>query len=566
VATAFGGSGNIEAVTEGAAAGDHLARLFLTGDGSAWGSYSPERFEVVAGGDGSSSRVVHLHEAHHAALNDSTAWGSALHLLARLPEPYQCAFTWVLDACRLTQESFATFASVSLLASRGEDAAALLEPYPAYAPLHDSVLGVVSRVAGPNRRYLLATVAARAAMQTPVLDLFTEHGLDDLRPASLRHMDTPDARWIWLLRRGHAWWGTVGSEADDAVRQVHGDAALAADAMGDDPLAAVAEEHDASWASWEMAAYEVMRAALGRTSASVLGFNGHQRPTAAAVEVARSVDPGIGVQTAPALNAARDDRALAAAVVEQARHVFGGDTGRWPARLTGLDPPTLVDVVDQTSRIGDRPFLVVSARLPTRLRSLFRWSARDDETLAASRTPVVAVRFLEEDESAGMVVHADVPDPGFLLTMREQWADRGPFVCCVGASCLIDREWQRRWMAALLSVGRVAVLIDIELDRFVTSWTRDGTEVHAALIEIKDTAGPRRGVGISAGDPRLLWIAIGDELGTSLLMQQLRGTPDLRFDGGADHLQAWQEVLPALVTHLLATESFFDLEGLEGYL
>lgn len=554
------------AVVEGNSGEDHLARLFLVGDGSAWGSYSPRRFEIVSGGAESSSRVVHLHEAHHAALNDSTAWGSALHLLARLPAPYRCAFTWVLDACRLTQESFATFASVSLLASRGEDAGVLLEPYPAYAQLHDSVLGAVRGVVGPNRRYLLATVAARAAMQTPILDLFTEHGLDDLRPASLRHMDTPDARWIWLLGRGHEWWRTVASEADDAVRQVHGDAALAADVMGDDPLGAVVEEHDASWASWEMAAYDAMRAALDRTSATVLGFNGHQEPTAAAVDLARSVDPRIGVQAAPALQAARDDRALAAAVVEQARHVFGGGSGRWAARLTGLDRESLTEVVEGTSRLGDRPFLVVSARLPTRLRSLFRWSAPDDETLAASRTPVVSVRFLEGDESAETVVHVDVPHPDFLLATREQWADRGPFVCCIGASCLIDHEWQRRWMPTLLSVGRVAVLIDIELDRFVTGWTRDRTEVHAALIDITDTAGPQRGVGISAGDPRLLWLAIGDELGTSLLMQQLRSTPDLRFDGRADHLHDWQDVLPALVTHLLATESFFDLEGLEGYL
>ena len=44
------------------------------------GSFTERGTDVTAG------RAVHLHEAHHAALNDSTAWGSALHILARLPD------------------------------------------------------------------------------------------------------------------------------------------------------------------------------------------------------------------------------------------------------------------------------------------------------------------------------------------------------------------------------------------------------------------------------------------------------------------------------------------------
>lgn len=543
---------------------DHLARLLLTG-GPAWGAYVPQRFELHSGAAGTDARVVHLHEAHHAALNDSTAWGTALHLLARMPEPFHDAFALMLDACRRVHESFATFASVSLLTSHGDNPADLLTPYPLYVPLYESVLRGVSAVDGPNRRYLLATCAARASMQSPVLDLFTGGHANDITPSALRGIDTPDGRWAWLVSRPPGWWLDVARQADDAVRRRHGEAALMADAPDEDPTAAVAEEHDPAWASWELAAYDVMGMALESVSATVLDFNGHQEPTAAAVDFARSIDPAIGLQAAPALNAARDDRALASAVVEQARHVFGGPEP-WRARLIDVPPAELVQGVEETSHVADLPFLVVSARLPTRLTALYRWDAADVATLAAIREPLAAVRVIEPDGSDDLIAHARIQDVDTLRTIRERWGDRGQFLSCISASCLIDRDWQHDWLPSLLAAGRLAILIDIELDRFVHRWAGAGTTVRAAIIDITDTEGSRRGLGICAEDPNVLWVALGDELGMDLLVRQLRDTPRLEFESTAAHLHEWGDALTPLVTHLLATEPFFDLEGLEGYL
>ena len=308
-----------------------------------------------------------------------------------------------------------------------------------------------------------------------------------------------------------------------------------------------------------------MAEALTIASATVLEFNGHQVPTAAAVEVARSIDPGIGVRAAPALNAARDDRALAASVVEQARHVFG-DVDRLSARLSALDPKALVDLIDETSRMADQPCMVVSVRLRTRVRELFNWPPDDDMIVAETGGPLVAVRTLLVDDDGDTVVHMPVSDPDFLVAVRDLWGNRGAFIACVGASCLIDTEWQRCWLGPLLSIGKVVMLIDIELDRFVNSWVRDGTVVRVTGIETTDTSGPRRGIGILTDDPRLLWLALGDGLGMDLLMRQLHDTAGLTIEGHGEHLRAWDDELPVILTHLLATESFFDLEGLEDFL
>jgi hypothetical protein len=118
---------------------------------------------------------------------------------------------------------------------------------------------------------------------------------------------------------------------------------------------------------------------------------------------------------------------------------------------------------------------------------------------------------------------------------------------------------------ALREAGPTAILVDIELDRFVNSWARAGAVVQASVIEIDDTAGPRRALAVSPEDDTI-WIAVGDHLGTDLLMRQLLDTTGLRVESSAAALRAWGDTLTALITHLLATEPFFDLSGLDGSL
>jgi hypothetical protein len=51
-----------------------------------------------------------LHEADHGALNDSTAWGTTLHLMSRQGPDHRACFADLRDVACRTHESFATFA------------------------------------------------------------------------------------------------------------------------------------------------------------------------------------------------------------------------------------------------------------------------------------------------------------------------------------------------------------------------------------------------------------------------------------------------------------------------
>jgi hypothetical protein len=217
--------------------GDHLAQLFFTGAGGSVGAYTPHRTTLsLAGLDAATDHVVYLHEVHHGGLNDSTAWGTALHLYARLPEPYRHRFLPLLDACRLPHEAYATFAGVSVAAARHATAAAALARYPMYVDLYEALAALVAAAAGPHRRYMAATALARLAMQTPILELMDTPSLA-VSLSDMREIDTPNGRWRWLRRSSEALLAHTLAAADAAVRETDGTAALQADVVGADPAA-----------------------------------------------------------------------------------------------------------------------------------------------------------------------------------------------------------------------------------------------------------------------------------------------------------------------------------------
>jgi hypothetical protein len=222
-------------------------------------------------------------------------------------------------------------------------------------------------------------------------------------------------------------------------------------------------------------------------------------------------------------------------------------------------------LVDETSRIAGRPSLVLSARLPRRLLDLYQWSADDVERLRATRSPLVTARVIADDGTGGSVIlHPSLEAPSRLLDLRQRWGERGPVLSMIAASCLIDRAWQEEWVKELRAAGRSIMLIDIELERFAGSWADE--DVRAGLVEVNDPSGGRWAVAVSASNQPVLGLAVGDEITARLLLEQLQRTPAIRFTHATAHLDQWRDVLPIALTHLLATESFVDFNGLHGYL
>jgi hypothetical protein len=553
----------------GAAAADHLAELLFTGEGLSSGSYTPAGYQLrLAGLDETADRVVHAHETHHAALNDSTAWGTALHVYARLPAAFRDTFRKLLDRCRATHESYATFGSVNMLRTLDRGAQDVLAVYPAYAPLYQVVTDLVRPAGGPQRQYALATALARACMQTPVLEVMAEVGLSQFALSSLREMDRPDRRWQWLRKQGPGVFAVAAEAADSAVRAVHGGALADADTWDAHSEILTGQEWDPAWRVWEEAAYSALAATLTARGARCLSFDGHQIATGAVVALARQVAPHVGVAAAGPHAPAPDDRALAASVLAQVRHVFVTPPHR--ARLTELSPADLPELVELSPRIDGQSALVVDARLPGRLRDGYTWDSADLPQLAqltASRTPVVAVRLFEDADGDSMIVHCRLPEPGLLGELAARWGGPRPLIACVAASCFIDEAWQQLWRLPLEGIGHFFVLLDVELDRVVKSWVRQGSPISLTRVNVDDASGEHRiAVAITVPPRPAVWVTIGDQMTAGLIGEQLERTPGVRLDLSAAHLEGWHDSLTVILTHLRATESFVDFGGLEGYL
>lgn len=539
------------------AADDHLAELMFNGDGPSHGAYTPERVTLtLAGRDQRTDHVVYLHEVHHRGLNDSTAWGVALHLFADLPEPRHRCFLPLLDACRLPHEAFATFASVNVAAARHPDAAAVLETYPQYAPLYRALSELASAGRGPHREYLLATALARVAMQTPVLDVLLDSPDFSVMPGDLRTIDTPNGRWRWLLQRSGDLAARAVSVADAAV----GDSVLLEhDDSRHEDISDPA--NDSAWERWEQTAYATLAGGLRVAGATPLEYNGHMARAPEAVARALELAPSVRMRAASITDPAPDDRSLAGATIERVRLTLSEPP--YPARLLSLDPGEIADEVDDRCRIAGQPSLILSARFPSRLRDGYRWGDEDRTRLEETEKPIVAARVIESEEDRSEVAHLVLADPAVMSEVIEQWDSRGPVASVLSAGVLLDRSWQEQWIASLRSSGPVVVLVDVALDRFVNGWVSSELAVRGGLIQVTDTSGGFWALGLTVDGREELWLALADEITLRLLLEQLRRTPGIQLSDARDHLATYSDILPVVITHLLATESFLDLEGLD---
>ena len=531
----------------------HLARLCLDGTGSV-GRYTPQGFDLrLLGTQQAADHIVYLHEVHHAALNDVTAWGSALHVYARLPGA-DGQFARMLDASRVVHESLATFASVQIATARHGRLDSVLAAYPRYVPLYRAAERLFGRVEGANRRQQTATALARLCMQTPILRAILDAGLDGFRIAAVRDLDRPDTRWTWFLRRGPDLVASAAVAADRVVVDEYGSAVLISDGPSSDLYTATDRSHDAAWDRWEAAAYEHLRAALATTAATALPLNGHQDETAQLLELTHLRYGDLGLRAAMTTEQRRDDAELAASVLQQVRHNLAGDGPHRAVLLPSRSPDDLVRLLADRPVVGGRPAMIVDARPAERLETLYRWPP-------GSATAPVAVRLMVEDDQGPAVGHIPLTDPGDLTALAARWGERGAFIVCAGASCLADRDFAGRWLA--VAPRPIFVLVDVEPARFVPGWAVDRRTVIAVPLQVEDTAGRRGALLFTADDGRVWWLVVADDVTVRLMIEYLRGHLGTALRTDPQALDVIREPALVAITHILATESFtsFDAMG-----
>ncbi|MEU8816704.1 hypothetical protein [Actinoplanes sp. NPDC048796] len=498
---------------------DHLAALFATTEGGGRGAYVPGRYDLwLHGADASTDRLIHHHEAQHVILNSASAWGAALHAAAAMPG-WQPLFGRLLDRCRTTHESFATYL--------GRDAAEAETVFGEYAPLLHALNEFVEPFEGSQRRALAVTALAQACMQTPILDQMLAAWPESLSLGVPLRIDQPDERFALLCRS---------------------------------PGLAATAAADASWALWEDTVFQHFAEELRRAGATVLdGNDGHLAAAAELFARVAGVVPGsrLAVDATPGA-----DRRLIGMVLNHARLWLHGRRrpGRFITVGADVDPAEVVRVAEATSQIGGRPSLVISARLPGRLLAGYDYPDDGAAALEDRREPVVGVRSPAGDGDGGDAVWwAELPTTAEAEALVTAWDGRGDLTFCVAASCLPHPAWRSAWLPVMRSAGPLVWLIDVGVSALAGEFGRG--PVHGVYLDLgRAPAGARKGVAFKVDGVAGTWVAVADELGIQLITQQVDELgADLRMTG-----RDWSADLPALqlvLIELLHAESYLDLRG-----
>ena len=559
-----GSNATPEEAVDGSTEDDHLSALFFTpNDLGSHGKYTVGRFELRHhGGDDIRDRLVHHHEAQHVVLTMETAWGVALLVTSRI-SGWSQLFTTLLEHCRLTHESFATYLSCSTLAVANLSTAPALTTYPDYVPLFERLEQYAASIPGDHRRSLAIVALARVCMQTPILRRLVESWPEPPTLASTRAMDRPDERWNVLLRESGLP-AEIAEKADAAVIAKFGADVLATD-RPDSGNAALDDELDVVWACWEDRFFDGLADHLAGKGADVVAGDGHLPDAATVVELARRDVPDfdLKINHDPVV----PDRLVLDGVLRQMRLWLA--ESHLPARLITLghevDLEEVVRVADVTTRINGRPNLVLSARRPTRLLSGHDFPQQEQTALVTMREPLVFVRTLADDGTdteTDAVWHVRLPTPAAVAALARVWGKERDLTCCVAVSCLADQEWRTEWLPALAAVGPVVWLLDVPIDTVAGEFGPNRT-VQGLYLDLTDTpTGARRALALRVTGTAGVWLAVADHVGIELITQQVADLPgiDLRMTG-AD----WSGTLPAVrlaLLDLLHTESYLDLQGL----
>lgn len=544
---------------EGADGVDAASCLFLDGgQGRSGGGYTPFGLRLnFEGDDPAEHAFAHFHEVHHKALNDDTAWGTAMHIAARHPIWRTVVFPEMLSACRALHESFATYCAVSLASARYPNAASVLAAYPPYRAYHRRLGRLLDVLPTAHRRELAATAIARWCMSGPVLEVMAEasSGVPDLR--LLGAGDRPDGR---LRRCQHAGVEDVLNAqraADEAFE------ALAGQDIDELGFAADDAELDIVWRRWEDEFLALLLPTVG-VDRPRPAPDGH---LAAAQRVQQAL-AAHGYQVAlpfhgPSDRSNRD--------VEAAERLLGSVTinarsahrpGRWLVADRDMSVQEAIGEVAENT--GAAPALVLHGRRPADLASSFGLPATDLSSADVTE-PVWALRILREQVDGGEVVcHVPIGDLALAEEVLAAWGERGPRISIVTSSCFQSTGWQPLWEPVLARTARF-VLVDSGPMALAGpgGFDGDGPQVSAQNVRLGH---PFLKALIWRVDGRPhLWTAVADDVTVQLLAAQLDDLAGGRLSFQPGEGMVDDRTLAAAMSALVQTENVFRFDALSWH-
>ncbi len=518
------------------------------------GVYRPRSYELTFRGDDvAQHHMLHLHEIHHKALNDDTAWGSFIHFVARHPGWDDELLDRIVRSCRLVHEAFASFMAVSLTGHRHQDIDRVLDAYPVYLPLVRRMERLLRPVPAGHRQELAATAVARFCMGPPIFDL-----LKSCYPNMVTLSEIPSS---WLPDQRFSVFGGIGAA-------VVGAAVIAADvgfarAYGRPFETLVLDETDerldSAWSTWEadFIASLVDSEPRLRGLASI-SANAHLPLVAELVETARA--RGVLIQLPHQLDE------LNMSDVESVQRIFTATELRlrptpWPSALAEVGIEVAASDVLSLASGGTRPALIIHGRTPAHVRIGFAFPQIDATELEARGEPIFAVRLLVDDDGRDLILNVTIPTPEAYNDLVEAWPTGHLIANCITTSCYTSTNWQSSWLPALNAKPTV-LLVDMGLIGMVGEGRLLGnTEpVYGSYIGLDATSFTAL-VWHVEGHPHVM-VAIADDLTIQLFAGQLQ---DLLGDRLSMHDADWSEwvaVLSAVCASVLGTEGSLRFDGM----
>lgn len=428
-----------------------------------------------AGVDPRADIHVSVHEHYHHRLQNSTSFGAVTYLLGRIgeltgaPGRLRTADTFT-DACRRTQEGFATWASAAALGLSNAD----LADHPDYAIHFQMMEAFVQHVEGAYLRFHLCQAIARACMQSAAGSVAISKGFGALSLADLRNADRPDHRLARLRRSGF--------EAGPAVeRAVEGHTAEDRHWMRARDLQGWMFDRSRSSAFEAVngALYEEVAGALERLGCPTLATDGHLALTEALIADAEAVaGTSVGIAPIGPVDELRMWEVLRACESEQLR--LPGPL------LAARTVDASLGVTSMTAGLDDDAHLFVVFRDAAELRTAYAWE--DDPPAGEGVSVWLRRSVLEGDQRTVELMDVTSLGPG---PVERSEIDVLHSVPESAMRSEVAREWRPH-----LKVGSTTLLADLRLGDRLRYWAASGGRFRCCFLSATSFG---RGVPVMIG-------------------------------------------------------------------
>ncbi|MDQ1250278.1 MAG: hypothetical protein QG597_4657 [Actinomycetota bacterium] len=504
-----------------------------------------------------SARLVTVHELMHAALNESTAFGSLVMACATLRqaegEAFTAPLTRLIGQCRSVHEAFATFQSLWVVA---EGNLSYLEEYPRYVGWYRDAADLVPLPDHFRRKELMIEVAARASMQAPVLERLAAGASPNDQAWAVPRLQRPDERFALLhaLVDG-AFWNRAWTTCQVALSD---NPLFAALTDADNDVRLRASTYDAQFsdaiAVCTKLLYAQVSALLDAHDAPTLGFDENRESAAAVVRAVEAASPRArGLLVPP--DSTRSLKEEWFDLWDRERLIVRERPRR--AHLLSLEEAVRTHRATVFLSDKDGQLHVFGTVRPT-FRLLEQFDIDRPERIATlGNTPVVTLCGLDRD---GVLCLTVLDQPHQLADVRRS-LPRGITVHLnISLAALGDDVWRRQWQRRLKKI-KLTGLLDLPAAVQFDLWRRTGEPLSFAQGTLQDMNGEQADLLVlkvgSFGPPILV---ICTAVTGHALSQYLRDSyPGARHNKSL--INDRMTDIELVTSHLLSEECFFDLSA-----